>query len=418
MIELTEHQRATLADLLDLHAEHNVCALRGLAGTGKTSVIPHLQRSLLRTVAAENLVISAPTNQAAHVLRRKGIVGACTVNQACSRPFFTERYQIYQKWVETAFQEPDKARNAPLPEVLEGRSADACVDTAIRCGGSGTLMDISMKVNPMSKENLQGWVAREYLPDSVLIVDEGSMLGDRTLAMAQEVFDRVILIGDPGQLPPVEDKQTLPRVPGVELTEIHRQAQDSPIVRFAYGVRNGVGQLPVYDGIEKAAHFDPNHVILVYRNDIANALNKKLRKDLGHPAGKLGVGEPLICRSLFKRWKEKGLVNNSMWTYAGDGWVRDPGGQTEYVGDDNIYIEGMTQGEPAAGACVFWLGYAITVHRSQGSEWPTVQVHIEDLMTLRKRDLETYKKLVYTAVTRASERLILVHPSEAWKKSA
>ena len=57
-----------------------------------------------------------------------------------------------------------------------------------------------------------------------MLVDEASMVGEQTLALCLEAFPQVVLIGDPGQLPPVKDKAQLGNV---ERVQLNRDTQTS-----------------------------------------------------------------------------------------------------------------------------------------------------------------------------------------------
>ena len=81
----------------------------------------------------------------------------------------------------------------------------------------------------------------------VLIVDEASMVGASVLEDCQRAYPQVVLVGDPGQLPPVGDTPVLATVPGIALEELHRQAAASPIVTLAYAARQGE---PFWEAVE------------------------------------------------------------------------------------------------------------------------------------------------------------------------
>ena len=72
-----------------------------------------------------------------------------------------------------------------------------------------------------------------------LAIDEASMI-DESFASDMLSFEIPLLIcGDPGQLPPVKGKAYFMSDPDFELTEIHRQAADNPILKLAYFLRTG-----------------------------------------------------------------------------------------------------------------------------------------------------------------------------------
>jgi hypothetical protein len=102
---LTPHQGDALRALLQLLVTEPVAALRGLAGTGKTTVIPHIAD------AVPNPTIAAMTHKAAAVLRAKGLDNATTLHAACQmKPIFSNAYIELTTW----FTSP----NAPYPMLL------------------------------------------------------------------------------------------------------------------------------------------------------------------------------------------------------------------------------------------------------------------------------------------------------------
>ena len=74
---------------------------------------------------------------------------------------------------------------------------------------------------------------------SILILDEASMVGGELLALCQQAYRTIILVGDPGQLPPINDVAVLHSVEGFSLNAVHRQQERSHILTLAYDVRSG-----------------------------------------------------------------------------------------------------------------------------------------------------------------------------------
>src|SRR5438045_3074941 len=94
---LTPHQQAALDWVVTrITAGAPLVALRGLAGTGKTTLIPALQAALTTTVRP--VLVGTPTHRAAMILRRKG-VEATTVHSLCLTPYFTEDYAAAVRWL-------------------------------------------------------------------------------------------------------------------------------------------------------------------------------------------------------------------------------------------------------------------------------------------------------------------------------
>ena len=390
---LTDHQRDALEALLDLPGQ--VVALRGLAGTGKTSIIPALAQAL------DDVTVAAPTNRAAGVLSRKGL-DAVTLHKACLRPYFTEQFEEFSNWV----QNPNSQR---MPILLKKFSPQDAILKVNQCSNNFEKACIAFNLNPM--DHILGWSARDQEQKSCLIIDEASMVGERMLDEARKVFDRIILVGDPGQLRPIKDTSVLEHAEGVEITEIHRQALDSPIVQFAHAIRHSrPGEfVDPPEGIEISNRFDyEKGPVIVYTNKTRRSLNSGMRRMMGLPEHELAVGEPLVCKATVKEWTSQGLVNNSLWTYEGDGFVENEDGFKVFV--DRMHIDGIDKDPPHFLDCQFQLGYAITAHTAQGSEWPSVQIYVNEVAAFEKQNgRDEAQKWLYTAVTRARENLTLVY---------
>ena len=169
------------------------------------------------------------------------------------------------------------------------------------------------------RKHFAGFGAKEGT--GVLIIDEASMVGAKMLALCQEAFPQICLVGDPGQLPPVQDKAMLAEVPGFELTEVHRQAKESRIVQLAYAARYGekfwesipyvAGEVEEYLGVEASAFL--TSPLIVWRNTTRVECTGAIRAALGFPRDVVQVGEPLVCRSTDPRARAEGLYNNSLW---------------------------------------------------------------------------------------------------------
>src|SRR5262245_49989809 len=108
-IVLTPHQQNAIDWLMDhiVIDELPLVAVRGLAGTGKTSIIPHL-REALKTRDIQTCV-GSPTHRAAMILRRKGI-DAETVHSLALTPYFRADYRRAMAWLgEDVPGKPDDA---------------------------------------------------------------------------------------------------------------------------------------------------------------------------------------------------------------------------------------------------------------------------------------------------------------------
>ena len=280
------------------------------------------------------------------------------------------------------------------------------------------------------------------LEGDMLVVDEASMLD---VQLAQSLLQAVpptmtlVLVGDQNQLPSVGPGNVLAdilasgRVPTTALTQIFRQQNDSDIVRVAHGML--AGELPssgdehgdfffveaddsrrarallrelIGSRIPKRFGLDPLRDVQVlcpmYRGEVgADALNRDLQ-DLLNPgqieierSGKrYRVGDKLMqIRNDYDRevWNgDVGLLTH-IDTNAAKLYVRFPEREHQYG------FEELGDLIPA---------YAISVHRSQGSEYPAVvmPVSTDHFLMLRR-------SLLYTAVTRGKKLVVLVGSTRA-----
>lgn len=282
----------------------------------------------------------------------------------------------------------------------------------------------------------------ERLPHDLIVCDEVSMCDTalaRSLVQAVEDGAHLVLVGDPDQLPSVGPGDVLRdlvrggTLPVTQLTEIHRQAAASRIVTLAQQVNGGtVGDLPPIDGdvfmgeernrdgitprvvdavAERApAYFgvevnDIQVVAPVYRGPCGvHALNAALKARLNPDTGQLDVHGLQVGDRVMQTRNDADLeVSN------GDvGEVVDvtrkglrvafPRGEVRY---DRDQARDLT------------LAWAITVHKSQGGEWPVVV-----LVADRSHRAMLWRNLVYTAITRASRALIVVGQAEAVRDAA
>jgi exodeoxyribonuclease-5 len=289
----------------------------------------------------------------------------------------------------------------------------------------------------------------DTLPGDVVVVDEASMVGTQ---LATDLFDSVptgtsiLLVGDPNQLPPVNDGQGVyNRVADAHLEEIHRQALDHPVLALATAVRNsmtkGIEHLRQYSNtdsrlvtgqgqeqlITQAARDVINAVdsiVLCYTNEEKDRLNQEIRKLLGRRQ-KIEPGDRIIIRTNNHRI---GMMNGEIYT------VESSKIYTHKVWGRYATVKLKERKKPvmislAHFGCErkeWWehaqklgsmlpitfvhadYGFAITVHSSQGSEWKHVYYWWEPLFSyMIAVDPDTAKKMLYTAVTRASEKLVI-----------
>lgn len=297
---------------------------------------------------------------------------------------------------------------------------------------------------------------------TVLVVDEASMVDIITMSRICESLPqqvRLVLVGDSNQLMPVGPGLVLhalaevPGVPVVELKVVKRYGGE--IGAAAMGIRDGFWpELPADE--TAAIAFIPcvataNHtgsdslaetVLALYEQDpentrilssrrngpdgtrILNAICQARLTSDGRPLlvwsdehdslvhTGIHLGDPLLCtRNLWDRGLQNGSlgvvvqIEDEPRLFTGDDG-RDAGMALAWVEwDDGVrrpIVEEMLDD--------LELGYAITVHKAQGSQWPRVIVPVTGNRLLDRT-------LVYTAVTRAQHQVILVGDEQAARQA-
>lgn len=383
--------------------------LGGLAGTGKSTLVRFILESC-GMGARKRILVMAPTNKAADVLRTKGISDACTVHSVLYSPVspFLARLQELR----TMIADPEapagdkKQHEKELGDLL--KEADS----------------------PKFMKN-----GKEFMEEfDLLICDEFSMVGNSMYLDLIEKGVKLLCVGDPAQLPPVLSSPVKFK-PDFVLTQIHRQAQDNPIIRMAHAIRNGdflnygdygLGNRIIdRSGYDKQMLFDHTQ-ILTYTNDTRRMLNHAVRTRSGFETPYPLVGEKLIC--LRNNYAEK-LWNGALYksTVAAEKHAFKPlvvGGihtgvrEIEELAMYSVTFESYHRKVPPSermtydelrgqGINDFDYGYCITTHKSQGSEWDSVLVVDESHIM---RDEEERRSWLYTAVTRASKLLTIYRP--------
>ncbi len=348
--------------------------LFGFAGTGKTTLAKELASSVIGAV-----LYACFTGKASLVLRKKGCNGASTIHSL-----------IYK-----AVQDP-----------ITG--------------------EYHFKLNDDSPLALA----------ALVVIDEVSQVNEELARDLVSFGIKILVLGDPAQLPPVKGEGFfINATPDIMLTEVHRQAADNPIIRMSMDVREGRGlQVGQYGDsrVIRRANVDRESMrelalstdqILCGLNRTRQSYNERLRtinglaplpSQGGRPCWHPVSGDRLVC---LRNNHDKGLLNGGLWE-AGEVVVKG-----SYA---DIRVQSLDEPEMSPvdvsvllpffngsdkdldwkvkkGFEEFTYGYALTVHKSQGSQWDDVLLFDESYVF--KQDAA---KHLYTGITRAAERVTVV----------
>lgn len=373
----------------------------GFAGTGKTTTIRHIMD--LMNIRSETL-FAAYTGKAAMVMRKTGLP-ARTIHSLIYEPVAPDSVEC-EKLSKAYKLETDPTTKAALKQELREKS----------------------KVHFILRDRSDSALKNARL----LVLDECSMVNDEMLADLLSFNVPMLVLGDPGQLPPIDGEGALTRTtPDVMLTEIHRQAKGNPIIDFATRARNGINIPRITLGSsahvmqaslssEQVLKFDQ---IITGKNLTRQKLNQRVRSLRGYEGIYPVVGEKLIC---LKNDAENNLFNGMICHVERVGelldtsiqlWIRR---ETDHEGDapfpvnalrahfeiyhDKEALENVKWWE-RDGTNEFDFGYAITTHKAQGSQWENVLVW-DDKMFLgwNRKDRP---KWLYTGITRAIESITI-----------
>lgn len=391
-----------LCDWWENHRKHKqIFEISGPAGSGKTTIIREMINRL-PDVELKNVLFVAFVGKAAMQMKKNGL-NAATIHSTIFTPVRVKMRD-----------------NNGQPIMEEGRYL-----TRIKF----------VKVTELPKEI------------KLIVVDEAPMV-DRRLAMDLISFGLpIIALGDLHQLPPIFGDPVFMVHPDYQLTEVMRQAKDSPILALSQEIihadkrlhfpRGNTENLQVYTKEDFLYNYTDllleADIVICGKNGTRDDLNALIRRKRlareGINADKvpeLTIGDKIICRkNNWSRFEDKGEINliNGM-----IGTVRDIEFESKTSNTINItfepdgfpnnpfmnlpinikYYKGDKETKARIKASqhdgeLFELGYAITCHLSQGSQYDTVVLYIE-----RMGDFEYFKKWVYTGITRAKNKLIIV----------
>lgn len=347
--------------LKDPHAPQ-IMRVFGYAGTGKTT--------MAKQIAADvdgDVLFMCFTGKAALVLQKKGCTGASTIHGA-----------IY----------------IPDEDVLTGQ--------------------MRFRLNPESG----------VLGADLIIVDEVGMVGQELGADLVSFGRRILVLGDPFQLPPIDGAGYFTDCePDILLTEIHRQAADNPIIRMSMDIREGRGLVAGQYGESRVIPRETLKVedvldsdqVIVGMNRTRVAFNRRIRQLKGFESEAPVLGDRLVC---LRNNRTKGLLNGSLWEPKSFQNAKAPKIKMTLrsLDDDKVVpVDVNTRMEYFLGTekeldrwerkhnDEFTFGWALTCHKAQGSAWDDLLVFDESRVFR-----EHAQRWAYTAVTRAAERITVV----------
>lgn len=288
------------------------------------------------------------------------------------------------------------------------------------------------------------FVAKPILDEdySLIVIDEVSMLPQSMwdLLLSHNVY--VLALGDPGQLPPIGGSNEVLDSPHIFLDEVMRQAQESEIIRLSMDIRAGK-PLELFDGKDVKIISQKDIVsgmytwadtILCGKNATRYNINDLMRTyiwDTNDPTPR--IGDKVICGH--NDWKTFSKIDNQPLVNGLIGTINSFDKYTiavRRVGDISVYNCGLSinggtdnykplfmdtklflEHTPTVTKDNYkWLknipiksfeyAYAITCHKAQGSEYDKVLVLEENWPG------QDHKRWLYTACTRAANKLVIV----------
>lgn len=386
-VNLSQDQAKVLNSLVDWHkteAKNPFITLGGYAGTGKTTLISYLRKLLHKENEKLKVAFCSYTGKATRVLQNKLVA-----NQA-----------LYKG------------------------------DTV------GTIHSLIYSPMVDDQENIVGWDKKDEIDADLIIVDEASMVDQLIWNDLLQYGLPIIAVGDHGQLPPINGNFNLMENPILLLDKIHRQSLENPIIKVSIYARE-YGKIPegtfgdkvikvkktsdqVGQFMEDAAtKFDAETLILCGYNNTRVKLNKFVRSTLGFEGEDPQANDRVIC---LRNNHQERIFNGMLGYLKSIDYETAPDWHFAQIKmDDELFeYKGMiyapqfnnpkslnfseARQETMAGD-LFDFGYAITVHKAQGSEASKVILFEEKFSSM---DDVMWARWLYTAVTRAKESLYII----------
>jgi ATP-dependent exoDNAse (exonuclease V) alpha subunit len=360
--------------------------LGGYAGTGKTTLVAYLRQALEENIGDLKVAYAAYTGKASQVLRQRL----------------------------KAFKATRRSDNVSTIHAL-------IYDTVANAEGPPK------------------WVRKEELKYDLIVVDEASMVDEAIWNDLLSFAVPILAVGDHGQLPPINSQFNLMESPEVRLEQIFRQEQENPIIKIATMARE-TGRIPIGrygDEVVKLdrnstesgqevedilSNWDQSLLVLCGYNHSRVKLNAAIRGLKGMESIEPVSGDRVVClrnnrvnklyngltgtitaiqpaqKDPLKLWYDSVIrFDDEGFSFSGT-ILRSQFGARETVKD----ASGRKDREAAQ---LFDFGYCLTVHKAQGSQAPKVLLFEERFPKMTESD---WRRWLYTAVTRAQEKLTIV----------
>jgi len=386
MFELSKDQDKALNQMLDFYASKNkdrdFLTLGGYAGTGKTTLISELRKEIDTINPKAKIAFCAFTGKAVQVLKNKLVQ-----NQA-----------IYKK-----------------DEI-------------------STIHSLIYRTIEDERGAVLGWIKKELeeVDFDLIIVDEASMVDEKIWNDLKYYAIPIIAVGDHGQLPPISGNFNLMNSPEIKLENIHRQAEGNPIIQVSILARErgkiphqkwdkNVFKVPTYEGHEYFedlfSSYNSETLVLCNFNNTRLRLNQSIRNHLGFEGANPQKNDRVICL----RNNHEKQIFNGMQGYikyikpknelSYDVEIEMDGSSKLYTGliskdqfNSETTLNNINKSYKTQGLDLFDFGYALTVHKSQGSQAKKVILFEE---RNKHQSDDDFRRWLYTAVTRAEEKLII-----------
>lgn len=384
MISFSSDQKEAVSALLDWYEQKAspYITLGGYAGTGKTTLITVLRKKLYQKNKKDKVAFVSFTGKAARVLDIK-------LKQA------------------------------------KAITSDDYV---------GTIHSLIYSPVINDQKEIVGWDKKEKIDYDLIIVDEASMVNSSLWTDLSSYDVPIIAVGDHGQLPPVEGSFNLMEKPDLVLEQIHRQARDNKIIKVSQIARKH-GQIPALEFSDKVwkkkkenyeaqeaieellVSYDEDTLVLCGYNNTRVRLNNYIRQKLGFDNPQPRSGDRVIC---LRNNHEKAIYNGMLGTISyiqrhDEDWYQ---AEIEFAGDKEVYdgliyadqfnnpetMSFTKQRKKLGKGDLFDFGYALTVHKAQGSQARRVILFEQRFKQMTD---EEWRRWLYTAVTRAEEELYI-----------